>query len=83
LRAYVPPLPRPGMDDSIMAQVFALSNDEVQAEFLNTIDCTARRTWKDYDLQLCRIADKLNHDGREMVKRLADFVISDEGGKRG
>ena len=71
------------MDDSILAQVFALSSDEAQAAFLNTVGCTARRTWRDFDLQLCRVADRLNRDGKEFVKRLAEFVVSDEGGRHG
>lgn len=66
------------MDDDLLGQVFAMAYDEVQARFLNTVGRTARRTWKDYELQCCRVADRLDRDGKEFVKRLAAFVESDE-----
>ncbi len=75
------------MRDSILGQVFAMCTDEEQAAFLNSAGREARRMWRDtelcgYDMQVSRIVDHLDGDGRELVRRLADCIRSDEDAPR-
>jgi hypothetical protein len=72
------------MRDSLLGKVFAACDADEQAEFLNSAGREARRTWRDplgiggYDTQVSRIVDELDGDGRALIKRLAEFIISDE-----
>lgn len=69
----------------MLGKVFALCTDEEQAEFLNEAGRTLRRVtarltseFEGYGMQLCRIVDHLDDDGRRLVRELAGFVESDE-----
>jgi hypothetical protein len=71
-------------DDSMLGMLFAFAEATEQAEFLNAVGRNARRTWTPgamgYDMQLCRIADALDSDGKTFVRRLGEFVVSDNKG---
>jgi len=59
----------------ILAKELAHSDDEMQSRFLNEfsselqISCRGKT-----ENQLCYLSDKLNRDGKYLVKELADFV---------
>lgn len=65
----------------MLGKVFAFCTDDEQAQFLNEAGKTLRRSCGDIshlDMQCCMIVDKLDGDGRELIKRLAEFIKSDE-----
>jgi hypothetical protein len=63
-----------------LGKLFALCTADEQGEFLNAAGRNLRRACVDgdEDMQLMRIVDRLDGTGRELVKRLADFVRADE-----
>jgi hypothetical protein len=59
------------------AKLFALATHEEQAELLNEAGRTFRRVCDAEfyaDLQLCRVADGLDADGRWLIERLRKFT---------
>jgi hypothetical protein len=70
------------MRDSMLGKVFALSDAEEQAEFLNVAARTLKAVCRVHDgyedMQMCRIAEYLDGDGRRFIKDLAEFVKVDE-----
>jgi hypothetical protein len=69
------------MSDTMLGKVFATCGAEEQAEFLNTAGRTLRRVCEDaqaMDTQCCWIVDKLDGNGRDLVKRIASFIAHDE-----
>ena len=65
----------------MLGKVFAFCGDEEQAQFLNEAGRNLRRTCGDVghlDMQCCMIVDHLDGNGRELIKRLADFIRCDE-----
>lgn len=66
---------------STFAKLFALATDLEQAAMLNEAGRTLRRVSDNnamLDIQLCRVADALDSDGKALVVRLAAFLASDE-----
>jgi hypothetical protein len=56
----------------MLGRVFALSDFSEQAQFLNEIG-KVMRTWRDpaaAEMQCFRIADKLDSNGREFIRRM-------------
>jgi hypothetical protein len=69
------------MSDAMLGKVFALCGSDEQAEFLNVAGKTLRRACEDgaaFEAQCCWIVDKLDGNGRDLVKRLAAFIAHDE-----
>lgn len=62
----------------MLGRVFALSDAEEQAEFLNeagrTLRASCRLTDGSEEMQYCRIHDHLDADGKNMVRRLFAFI---------
>lgn len=57
---------------AMLGRVFALSDFSEQAEFINAIGAVMR-TWREpaaAEMQCFRIADKLDHNGREFIRRM-------------
>jgi hypothetical protein len=67
------------MTGSTFAKLFALAESTEQAEFLNEAGRTLGRvcTDGDMDIQLCRIVDSLDQNGRKLLKRLVEFIDYD------
>jgi hypothetical protein len=62
----------------MLGKVFALCTDEEQAQFINEAGKALRRvcTLADgagEDMQLMRIADRLDMNGKRFIKRLAEL----------
>jgi len=63
----------------MLGRVFALSTDEEQAAFLNVVG-RVMKGWdritdgSGYDMQIYRIANRLDMNGREFVRRLATYA---------
>ncbi len=58
-------------------KLLALATDEEQAELINEAGRTLIRTTEsslNMDIQLCRIADRLDVHGKAFIKKLAEFV---------
>jgi hypothetical protein len=56
----------------MLGRVFALSDFSEQAEFLNEIG-KVMKTWREpaaTDMQCYRIADKLDQNGRDFIRRM-------------
>lgn len=69
------------MADSMLGRLFAVCGSDEQADFLNAAGQTMRRTCEDaaaMDMQACWIVDRLDGNGRDLVKRLAAFIAHDE-----
>lgn len=68
------------MNDTMLGKVFALSDAEEQAGFLNSAGRNLRRACVDgiEDMQLFRIVDHLDGNGRDLIKRLAATIECDE-----
>lgn len=60
----------------ILELAFACAESQDQAHFLNESARALKQGCKlgNLDLQMCRIADSLNSDGKWLVKTLAEFV---------
>ncbi len=63
----------------MLGRVFALSSDEEQAAFLNEVGRVMRTfdsatDGSGYAMQLCRISDHLDSNGRKFIKRLSEFL---------
>jgi hypothetical protein len=69
-----------------LATVFALSSSYEQAMFLNVVGKQLRRCTcsasGNFDMQCCYIVDCLDDDGKHLIKKLAEFINSDEVSKR-
>lgn len=67
----------------MLGKVFALCTDEEQAQFLNEagkalkVVCDAA-DGQGEDMQLLRIADELDWHGKRFIKKLAEFLASEE-----
>lgn len=70
------------MSDTFLGKIFALLTDEQQAQFLNETGRTLRRVCHEHasgeDMQLCMIIDHLDIDGKRFIRKLAEFLESDE-----
>lgn len=71
------------MRDSMLGKVFALCTDEEQAAFLNEAGRALRAACRTGDgngdtMQLLMIVDHLDGNGRSLIKRLAEAIVSDE-----
>ena len=67
---------------STLAKLFAMADADEQSGMLNEAGKTLRRVCDNEhyaDIQLCRIADGLNEDGKWLVRRVAEFLECDEG----
>jgi hypothetical protein len=66
---------------STIGKLFAFATEIEQAEFLNEAGRTFRRVCDSNsfaEMQLCRVADLLDDDGRRVVTTLAGFIESDK-----
>lgn len=65
------------MSDTL-GKFFAMLDDTEQASFLNETGKTCRVTWRhgagNESMQFCRIAEKLDEDGKRFVTELAEYV---------
>ena len=65
----------------MLGRVFALSTDEEQAQFLNSVGKTLNRTCENgvaFEYQCCLITNRLDLYGKKFIKKIAEFIEHDE-----
>jgi hypothetical protein len=59
----------------VLAKELAHSDDEMQSTFFNVFSAELQISCRGKtETQLCYLSDKLNRDGKYLVKELAEFV---------
>lgn len=68
-------------ESGLLGRVFALADAEEQAAFLNVAGRTLRTVCRVHDgredMQIMRIVDRLDPDGKRFVRELAEWIRHD------